>query len=210
MDVLSPWLERWRIKVNADKSDAICFRKRRRMPSAALPPVELNDEPIPWQKSIKYLGVTLDDRLNFGRHVDNKVREATRIQGLLGPLICARSVLPVRVKLMFFTMIVRSVLMYASTAWWALASRTNRTRVERVQSKTLRRLTRQPWFVRNNTIRSSLDVPTLGQFAFQCATNLFQKAADSGYPQIAEIATGRRDLPEDWRPRPAAILDDPP
>ena len=67
----------------------------------------------------------------------------------------------------------------------------------------------QPWFVRNATIRIVFQVPSLDEYAMNSAERLFRKAATSGRAHIEEIA--RRDGPlEDYRRRPAAILDDPP
>jgi retron-type reverse transcriptase len=209
MDALSPWLEKWRIKVNADKSNAICFRKRRKMPSAPPPQVLLDGEPIPWKPTVKYLGVTLDTKLRFKQHVDRKVTEAVGILGLLGPLLHVRSPLPVSTKVTLFIMIVRSCMLYASEAWWALASKSNRRRLETIQSKFLRRTTRQPWFVRNETIRNSTGVQTLDIFTKQKTCNLFQRARESDLEHIRDLCR-RFDIAEDWRPRPIAILDDPP
>lgn len=209
MEVVSPWLKKWRIKVNADKSNAICFRKRRKMPSVVPPEVRLDDEPIPWKPVVKYLGVTLDAKLRFKQHVDKKVTEATAIGGLLGPLLSARSPLPIRTKVTMFLLIVRSCMMYASEAWWVLASKTNRKRLEVIQSKALRRFSRQPWFVSNSSIRGTLGVPTLDEFTKMKSGNLFQRAAESHHDHIRDLCR-RFDVPEDWRPRPVAILDDPP
>lgn len=209
MDALSPWLERWRIAVNTDKSEAIIFKKFRRMPRAKPDPVTLDGEPIAWKSAVKYLGVTIDSGLTFTQHAQAKVAESRKIRGLIHPLISRRSPLPVKVKTTIFLLIVRSILLYASTAWWALTSRTNRNRLEACQSIVLRRITGMPWFVRNSTIRTSLNVPSLGEFARSTAATLFQRAEDSGLPHFVEVFQ-RDGPPERHRPRPRAILDDPP
>ncbi|WP_143442545.1 reverse transcriptase domain-containing protein, partial [Klebsiella pneumoniae] len=53
LDALSPWLEKWRIAVNADKSKAICFRKPRRMPRQLPDPLDLDGEDIDWTPQAK-------------------------------------------------------------------------------------------------------------------------------------------------------------
>lgn len=209
MDALSPWLERWRIAVNTDKSEAIIFKKFRRMPRAKPEPVTLDGEPIAWKSAVKYLGVTIDAGLTFSQHAQAKAVESRKIRGLLQPLLSRRSPLPVKVKTTMFLLIVRAVLLYASTAWWALLSRTNRNRLEACQSTALRHITGMPWFVRNSTIRTSLKVPSLGEFARSTASNLFQRAEESGIPHFGEVFE-RNGVPEWHRPRPRAILDDPP
>jgi hypothetical protein len=208
LDVLSPWLVKWRIAINADKSKAVAFRKRRmrRLPP---PPVTLDGEPIAWTDSVKYLGVTLDSRLNFGAHAKAKLTEARKISGCLSPLIGRQSKLPTGVKVTIFLACVRSVIMYACTAWWALCSRANRKKLQTIQNKTFRRITGMPWFVRNATILQGLRQPTLEEFARKTSKKLLHTASLSDMPHIAEIAV-RRGVPEFFRLRPAAILDDPP
>lgn len=209
LDVLSPWLKKWKVKVNAEKSEAIVFKKYRRMPRAPLPPLTLDGDAVGWKGSVKYLGVTLDDKLNFRKHANAKLDEATRLQGFLNPLLNRGSPLPVKVKVTIFLMIVRAVLMYASTSWWALLCKTMRQKVEACQSKAIRRIMGAPWFVANDVIRSSLGVPTLDIFATSTAANLFRKAEESGMDHFADLAR-REGAPEFRLPRPRAILDDPP
>ena len=179
------------------------------MPRADPPEVELDGVQIPWQSTVKYLGVTLDSKLRFKQHVNRKVDEAKRIQGLMWPLLCAKSTLPLRTKVTMFLLIIRSCMMYASEAWWALASRSNRKRLQIIQNQALRRMTRSPWFVRNTTISNSLGVPTLDVFTTMKSRNLFQRAEESEFEHVRELCR-RYDIAEDWRPRPVAVLDDPP
>lgn len=209
MDALSPWLKKWRVKVNADKSDAIIFRRRRKTPRQAPPAVSLDGVPIQWKPTVKYLGVTLDSRLSFTQHAAKKVNEGKQIAGLLGPLLNRTSPLKANFKVSIFLMIVRAVMLYSSEAWWALLCKTGKKKMEAVQSKALRRIYKQPWFVRNETIRDATGVPTMDDFTRKKSTNLFQKARESPLPHIAEIAR-RYEIPEDGRPRPIALLDDPP
>lgn len=209
MDALSPWLEKWRVAVNADKSKAICFRKRRRMPRVLPDPPTLDDEEIEWTSQAKYLGVILDSKLNFAPHAKQKLAEAKKIQGAMSPLLGKRSSLPARTKVTMFMLVVRSVIMYASSAWWAICAKTHRKNLEIVQNKALRAITKQPWFVRNETIRRGLQVPTLQQFAWLSANKFFSAASESGLPHIEQISV-RHEIAEDYRPRPAAILDQPP
>lgn len=209
MQLLEPWLEKWRIAVNTDKSVAVLFRKRRRMPRAQPQPVHLNGDDIEWKDKTKYLGVTLDSKLNFAPHAKKKLAEAKQIMGMLNPMLGRRSTLPVRTRTTLFLLIVRSVIMYASTAWWAICAASHKKKFDVIQSKAFRQFSKQPWFVSNKTIRDSLQVPSLDEFARSSAERFFRKAAESTQQHIAQIAV-RHNLPEDYRPRPVAILDLPP
>lgn len=99
--------------------------------------------------------------------------------------------------------------MYASTAWWAICAKTHKKNLEIVQNKFLRGVAKQPWYVRNETIRRGMQVSTFDEFARTSAEKFFASARVSDKAHIRDIAL-RYNMPEDYRPRPAAILDQPP
>ncbi|GBP84371.1 RNA-directed DNA polymerase from mobile element jockey [Eumeta japonica] len=73
IEELARWFQTWRIEVNAEKSAAISFIYRKgRSPEAiarGTPPLRINNAPIPWQHTYKYLGITLDRNLHFRDHI---------------------------------------------------------------------------------------------------------------------------------------------
>ncbi|GBL81269.1 putative RNA-directed DNA polymerase from transposon X-element [Araneus ventricosus] len=82
LEQLGKWLIRWKIKVNADKCQAVYFTRRRKVPD----PPKLYRRAINWSKETKYLGVTLDSRLTYERHVNNinKKFRAAKMYPLIG------------------------------------------------------------------------------------------------------------------------------
>jgi hypothetical protein len=64
---MSAWCERWNIKINEDKTQAIYFSHQRRPPYSLL---TLNGRNIPFVNSVKYLGVTFDKRLTWRLHIE--------------------------------------------------------------------------------------------------------------------------------------------
>ncbi|GBP31286.1 Probable RNA-directed DNA polymerase from transposon BS [Eumeta japonica] len=69
IEELARWFQIWRIEVNAEKLAAISFIHREgRSPEVVArgtPPLRINNAPIPWQHTYKYLGITLDRNLYF-------------------------------------------------------------------------------------------------------------------------------------------------
>lgn len=62
---IATWYRRWKIKINATKTQAIQFTKGRTPPDRN---IEIDDTQIPWSNSVKYLGITLDKKLTWKHH----------------------------------------------------------------------------------------------------------------------------------------------
>jgi len=65
------WLKKWRIRVNGVKSVQIIFSTRRK----TCPSVILNGVSIPQAENAKYLGLHLDRRLNWRRHISTERKQ---------------------------------------------------------------------------------------------------------------------------------------
>jgi hypothetical protein len=76
---LERWLSEWRIAINVSKSSAILFAKiGRRIQNPRT--VHLLGEPIQWCDAARCLGVTLDKRLNWSKHIKQvKKKSAQRV-----------------------------------------------------------------------------------------------------------------------------------
>jgi hypothetical protein len=77
------------------KISAILFaRTGRRIPKPRA--VQLFGEPFKWVDEARYLGVTLDKRLNWSKHIDQVRKKAAQRLGTLGSLLKGRSGLSIR------------------------------------------------------------------------------------------------------------------
>ncbi|VVC42799.1 Reverse transcriptase domain [Cinara cedri] len=84
LNVLSVWCKNWKIQINASKSTAIIFSLR----LYSTPPLLKFDKvPIPWEPTVKYLGITLDKRLTRGPHLSAKIHLAYQRLSILFPII---------------------------------------------------------------------------------------------------------------------------
>jgi hypothetical protein len=75
---LTDYFKRWKIKVNSSKTQAIYFTRcwsPLRLSGFA---IVLNDQKIPWDPEVKYLGVALDKRLTFASHTAKLIEKAER------------------------------------------------------------------------------------------------------------------------------------
>jgi hypothetical protein len=61
------WCERWNIRINEDKTQAIYFSRGNKPPETSL---TLNGRNIPFVNNIKYLGVIFDRKITWRLHIE--------------------------------------------------------------------------------------------------------------------------------------------
>jgi hypothetical protein len=71
LNILQSWLQRWKIKINESKSTYLTFTLR----NDPSPPVYLNNVEIPPVATGKYLGLHLDNKLNWKDHITKKRKQ---------------------------------------------------------------------------------------------------------------------------------------
>ena len=173
LDEVTVWYQENRLELNHTKSEAIQIRRRGR-PSTRL--LNINDQPIKWSKTVKYLGVTFDQRHNFTEHIKSTMSKVTGLKSSLFPLLRRKSKLSINNKLLLYRTIFLPILMYACPAWSPSTSKTNKNKLQVFQNKFLRLVADMPRFVRNSQIafdtgqRSVLEtIDALNNKLYSCA-----------------------------------------
>jgi hypothetical protein len=131
------WCQRWNIKINEGKTQAIYFSKRLRMPGDEL---QLNGRNIPFVNSVKYLGVIFDRRMTWRQHIEKIAAKA------LGTYIRAYSIfkskhLNANIKLIMCRALIRSIMTYACPTW-EFAADTQLMNLQRLQNRVLRAISK--------------------------------------------------------------------
>jgi hypothetical protein len=73
LDLLQEWFDKWKIKITQTKYSQITFTTKR----TNCPPSTINNIQIPVQTDVKYLGLYLDQKLIWQRHIKTKRRNST-------------------------------------------------------------------------------------------------------------------------------------
>lgn len=82
------YMDTRKIKINAANTEAIMFNeKARKKPD----PFKINNTGILWKKTVKYLGVTLNERMTLRHHLQKTIITARQLRGLFYPLINRKS-----------------------------------------------------------------------------------------------------------------------
>lgn len=173
LDNLEEYYERWRIKINVSKSVAVLFSKKRGKKTKT-GRLTLFNETIPWKKEAKYLGVTMDQRLTWSSHVRETTAKATKRLGMLYPLINRISKLSLNNSLTLYKSLIKPILTYACPIW-GTTCKTNINKLQAVQNKATRIITKSPWFVRNMDIHNDIGMHLIKTTIADLALNFYNK-----------------------------------
>lgn len=155
---LESWLKLWRVQVNSLKSTQITFTLKK----GVAPPVSINNTPLPVNTAVKYLGIHLDSKLNWGTHIWKKRLQLGLIYRKMYWYMSRKSNLSLENKIMIYKCILKPVWLYAAQIW-GTASNTNIQKLQRFQSKVLRQICNAPWYVTNQRLHHDLQLPTVSE-----------------------------------------------
>jgi hypothetical protein len=75
------WSRKWKIKINADKTEYCIFSRLKQHPGHTI--LKLNNKILKYNRNPKLLRVTLDEKLNFGQLIQNIEKKAGNSLGML-------------------------------------------------------------------------------------------------------------------------------
>ena len=198
IDLAIPWFKQWKISLNPSKTQAIMFSNRSTHQSNTL---HFENTSVLWSNSVKYLGVTIDNKFNFAKHLNSSVQKATAAKFSLFPLINKLSPLSLKTKLYIYKTYLKPIILYAAPSWTANISKSSWKKLETFQSKTLRTITGSDWYVSNHTIRSSLNILSIKDSVNLETKRTFHRIKNSNYEHISNIIN-RNHHKETFKKRP--------
>jgi hypothetical protein len=156
---IAEYFYKWKIKVNASKTQSVFFTKRRTrgLPTANL---VLDGGSIEWCNEAKYLGVTLDKGLTFKSHIQRTTEKTQKLIKILYPLINRRSRLDMRNKLLLYKMVFVPMILYASPIWDACALSHLRL-LQIQQNKCLKMILNLHWTHDTSDVHTRAQMPTI-------------------------------------------------
>lgn len=164
LDTTMEWFEKWKLRLNATKCEAKVFTLRK----LHLPPnIVINNTEIEWNppdRSVKYLGIHLDQKLNWNLHINYKLTQAYARLSLLFPVLNRKSSLKSKYGILIYKTILRPLVMYACPVWGLSISKSKRNKIQVFQNKILRLATNSAWFVRNKQIHKEFGVDSIDTF----------------------------------------------
>ncbi|GFW36262.1 RNA-directed DNA polymerase from mobile element jockey [Trichonephila clavipes] len=203
---LEDWYKKWKIAINPTKTEAVFFSNG----TSARPPapVHVQNHPVPWSKTVKYLGVILDQHLSFNPHIVNAKKKFRALACIYSPYFTRNSPLSLKNRMLIYTSIIRSVLLYACPVW-GHAARGNINILEQSQNVIIRQITNSPWFIRNADLRFALRLKTIKKTIKKIAEKFFNNLESIDNRTLRKIEIYTPD-PQFNRPRNILLPDHTP
>jgi hypothetical protein len=153
LNTLQTWFEKWRIRINENKSCSITFTRRK----SSTPDVTINDIQIPRNTVIKYLGMTIDSKLTWKQHIAKTRKQVNITIKQFNWLLGRKSNLAIENKFLIYRTIIIPIWTYGMELW-GCASKSNISIIQRSQSKILRMIVDAPWYVSNATLHADVGI----------------------------------------------------
>lgn len=120
LNTINAWCGDNELSINADKTIIVPFTNKHKLDK--LKPLVMNGKTIPFSTEVKYLGVTLDQKLTWNQHLNGTLRKARSALAICCRLAGNRWGLKPKIALWMYTAIVRPMVSYASVAWYKKAT----------------------------------------------------------------------------------------
>ena len=148
---MEKWLFKWRLEINAKKCQFIIFGRKKQSIEINL---KLFNEQIPKVSETKFLGVTLDSRLNFSKCVEDITNKCNNRLNIIKILSHKSWKLESNTVKAVYYALIRSIIDYNSIIY-PLISKTNRKKINSIQYKALRIAFKQPVGIKTETLLES-------------------------------------------------------
>ena len=142
IDKIVQWAEKWKMKINVDKTKAMVMASTSK-DSSWDPKFTVMGENIKTVQEYKFLGVTVDSELRFRGHIANISTKCTKRVNIIKCMSGKDWGNNLETQRALYLTYIRSVLEYASSSWNSWISPTNLKTLQRIQNAALRSIASQ-------------------------------------------------------------------
>lgn len=115
LNLIMNWCQSKNLNINPTKTDIIPFTNRRKIHITA---PSLNGITIPCSNKVKYLGITLDRKLNWNSHLETTHAKALRAMWACKSLFGRKWGLQPKMIYWCYRTIILPIVTYGATVWW--------------------------------------------------------------------------------------------
>jgi len=184
LNLQSKWYEKWRVKVNHSKSVHTTFTLRH----GQCPNVTINNIPIPPLNAVKYLGLILDQKLTWNKHIRAKRLILNARSRSLKTILSKNKFTSLKTKLLVYKTLLKPLWTYGLQLWGS-AKKSNLNKIQVFQNITLRKIANAPFYVSNETLHQDLGILPVVTEVKLFYKRFFDRLENHPNPLIKELHT---------------------
>ena len=201
LDAIAQWCNKWRVKLNPAKTELIYFSRH----TCDKPPLHVNGQAVAAQPTVKFLGVTFDEKLLFESHI-RRIRQqcAAKLRALQGIASDTHGPDPATVIRLYKSYIMPH-LFYGCVAWSPLLSLSLQRLLDSVQNRACRIALRFPWWAPRAQLRRLTGLTPITELHTRLSKNYVQRAT----PRVAlirRLVASSAPVPPNVNPRRVTTL----
>jgi hypothetical protein len=177
LDLVAQWCNKWRVKLNANKTELIYFVRRNSGRNLDKPRLLLNGQRVEPKRAVKFLGVIFDEHLNFDDHV-------RRIRRLCAPKLRALRTIATpdygpnsATVIQLYLSYILPHIIYGCAAWSPLLSVQRLRLLDSLQNRACRIALRFPFWAPRTQLRRLTGLTTTGTTLLQHGKRYLQRAS---------------------------------
>ncbi|XP_048004470.1 uncharacterized protein LOC125240570 isoform X2 [Leguminivora glycinivorella] len=122
LKIVEKWCTENDLSVNPKKTDTILFTHKRKLGIYEMP--TLFGTRLTLSKEVKYLGIILDDKLNWSKHLEQKLSKATVAFWQCRRMVGKKWGLAPHIILWLYKMVIMPMISYGAIVWWPRTKQT--------------------------------------------------------------------------------------
>jgi hypothetical protein len=165
LSTIANWFTENKLSLNIEKTHFIIFHRPRQTILHQKPIIQINSQQIQQMQNVKFLGVFLDDNMNWKTHLNKKSLQIARVNSVLCRL--RYQLPPHTLKLIYETLILPHI-QYAITSWGNVQNAIIK-RMKTLQKKSIRLITNSKYNSHTSPLFKELKLLTLDDiFQLNC------------------------------------------
>lgn len=177
--IVERWCKEKGLTVSAGKTGLMLFTRKRRVDG--FHPPKLFGSPVHSSSTVKYLGVTLDPKLNWNNHVTSKIQKTLNTYWALKKAIGSKWGLNPANIYWLYTVVLRPMFCHAAVVWWRRSELfTTRKELDQLQRLALIAITGGLRTTPTRAMEALLNIPPLHLFIKAEARSTFARLTGQG------------------------------
>ena len=146
------WSERWRMSPSPDKSNAICFSRRKETRELAKNfSIFLTGKRLPWVSKTTFLGLTIDEKLSFDAHIEDLITRNRQKTLMIRKLTLFNNINDTDLIMRLIDSFITSTFDYSSPAYLGMSAK-NWSKIDNFYSRLLKTIFGVPSYASNQMV----------------------------------------------------------